>query len=383
MADTPRGYRRETYEIFIKKNADLSNSQKQDGLKSALARDRRTNDLSHALLGDRVQTGSNRTQRVSPSTDRERSPADVSESAPEISGLELLATDRDRSPVVVSESAPEISGLVPLALVVVAGIAVGAVGIKVAQSAKNRRAAQVGLSSVGPSSAAPAGWYEVAGDPTRLRYWTGLAWTDDYAQRAGSAPQVAADWYPDPSNAAQLRYWDGRAWTHHVSTAPGAVSTPADWYPDPSRQAQLRYWDGNAWTSHITNGPGVAGHQQIDANTSGSELVPAHSEPKINMSSAEWKAHVEAWLRVGAIQQELWHRLSNANIQDADDATLEAQRRMDALTPEEGARRTQLMLEANPALREQGSLLDLMRLFSGGAGAQLGVETNYRREGSR
>jgi hypothetical protein len=287
---------------------------------------------------------------------------------------------------VASESAPDIAKLVPIALVAVAGIAAGVAGVKVAQNRKRRRdyerisiAAQTST-----PSAAPAGWYETAGDPARLRYWNGFAWTDDYAQRAVSAPRIDADWYPDPSNAAQLRYWDGSAWTHHVSPAPGAVTTPADWYPDPSNPAQLRYWDGSAWTSHITNGSGAAvGLQQSYANTSGSELAPAHAEPKINMSSAEWKAHVEAWLRVGAVQQELWRRLSNAHIQDADAATLEAQRRMEALSPEEGARRIQWMLEANPALREQGSLLDFMRLFSGIPGAPLGIETNHWRERSR
>lgn len=361
MADAPRGYRKETREVFVKKNADFSDSQKHDGLKSGLARDRKTNDLSHVVIGDRVEADSNRTRRSSPNTDREQVPE------------------------VVSENAPDISGLVPLALVAVAGIAVGAAGIKVAQNAKKRRlAAQVEPSSVGPVSAAPAGWYEVANDSTRLRYWNGFAWTDDYAQRAVAAPRIDADWYPDPSNAAQLRYWGGSAWTHHVSQAPGAVTTPADWYPDPSNPAQLRYWDGSAWTSHITNGSGAAvGLQQSRANTSGSELAPAHAEPKINMSSAEWKAHVEAWLRVGAVQQELWRRLSNAHIQGADDATLEAQRRMEALSPEEGARRIRWMLEANPALREQGSLLDIMRLFSGVPGDPLGIETNHWRERSR
>ena len=84
MADTPPGYEKEIREVFRRKNADLSNSRKHDGLKSALTRDRETNELSQALLGDVVPTGSNRTQRASTNTDRERSPAAISESAPEI-----------------------------------------------------------------------------------------------------------------------------------------------------------------------------------------------------------------------------------------------------------------------------------------------------------
>lgn len=361
MADAPRGYRKETREVFVKENADFSDSRKHDGLKSGLARDRKTNDLSQVVIGDRVESNSDRGRRVSRNTDRER----VSE--------------------VVPENAPDISALVPLALVAVAGIAVGAAGIKVAQNAKKkRRAAQIEQSSAAHVSAAPAGWYEVAGDSTRLCYWTGFAWTSDYAQRAVSAPRIAADWYPDPSNAAQVRYWDGTAWTHHVAPAPGAVTTPADWYPDPSNPAQLRYWDGRSWTSHVTSGraSGVTVHQGHTIPAA-SGRAPARSEPKFSMSSSEWKSHIEAWLRVGAVHQELWHRLSNAHIEDADAATLEAQRRMEALTPEEGARRVQLMLESSPVLRQQASLVDLIRLLGNVGGEPLGIERNVGRDGSR
>lgn len=360
MADAPRGYRKETREVFVKKNADFSDSRKHDGLKSGLARDRKTNDLSQVVIGDKVESNSDRGRRVSRNTDRERVPE------------------------VVPENAPDISGLVPLALVAVAGMAVGAAGIKVAQNAKKkRRAAQVEQSSAVHVGAAPAGWYEVHGDSTRLRYWTGFAWTDDYAQRAVSAPRIVADWYPDPSNAAQVRYWDGTAWTHHVSPAQGAVTTPADWYPDPSNPTQLRYWDGSSWTGHVTSGPvtGIQLHQAQPISAASGRAL-AHLEPTFNMSTAEWKAHVEAWLRVGAVHQELWHRLSNAHIEDADPATLEAQRRMEALTPEEGARRIKLMLEANPALREQSSLVDLLRLFGSVSDEPLGIERNQRRDGS-
>ena len=349
MADAPRGYRKEIREVLVKKNADFSDSQKHDGLKSGLARDRKTNDLSHALIGDRV----------------------------------VSRDDSDRARIeVVADNAPDISRLVPLALV---AIAAGAAGIRAAHNAKEKhQSANAELSGAGSASETPAGWYEVAGAPSRLRYWNGGAWTDDYAQRAIAASHVNADWYQDPSNAAQLRYWDGASWTHHVSPRPGAVTTPADWYPDPSNPTQLRFWDGSAWTNHVTIDAGAAvGLQQTNATASGSELAPAHSETKINMSRAEWQAHVEAWLRAGAIQQELWRRLSNARIQDPDDATLEAQGRMEALTPEEGARRIRAMLEANPALREQASFLDLTRLFSSVSGAPLGIETNRKRECSR
>ncbi|MGH3335438.1 MAG: hypothetical protein ACRDOZ_06425 [Nocardioides sp.] len=48
MAQTPRGYRREVREVFVKKNSDYSESQKHSEFNSALARDKKTNDLSHS-----------------------------------------------------------------------------------------------------------------------------------------------------------------------------------------------------------------------------------------------------------------------------------------------------------------------------------------------
>lgn len=288
--------------------------------------------------------------------------------------------DRDESYSFTSDqSAPDISKLVPIALVAVAGIAAGVAGVKIAQNRKRRRE-EVRMSIAAPS-ATPAGWYEFGGDQTRLRFWNGTGWTEEYAQRAGSAPSIAADWYPDPSNAAQLRYWDGSAWTHHTSPRPGVVTTPADWYPDPSSPGRLRYWDGTAWTDHVTSGPGAAIDVQSSTVASSSAgLAPAYEVPQINMTTAEWRAHVEAWARAGAIQQELWSRLTNARITNADDATLAAQRQWEQLTPQEGAQRIQLMLEANPSLRSQGVLVEFVRLFGTAQGTPQVIDrTDGRR----
>lgn len=259
-------------------------------------------------------------------------------------------------------SAPDIANLVPLALVAVAGIAAGVAGVKFAQKRKRRR--QEERLAISTPTTAPAGWYEVEGGVGRLRYWDGAAWTSEYAQRATGAPSIAADWYPDPSNMGQVRYWNGAAWTHHVAPRPGVVTTPADWYPDPSNVAQLRYWDGNAWTPHVTGGADTSVAAQHTSSASVERgLANARNDARIQMSSAEWRAHVEAWARAGAIQQELWRRLTNAQITDGDEVALAAQRQWEELTPAEGARRIQLMLEANPSLRSQPVLEEFVRLF--------------------
>ena len=73
------------------------------------------------------------------------------------------------------------------------------------------------------------------------------------------------------------------------------------------------------------------------------------------MSRAEWQRTFQSWLAVGAAEQELWRRLSNARISDADPSTLEAQRRMESLSAEQGMLQIRKMLEANPAfLRDAG-----------------------------
>jgi hypothetical protein len=340
MTKPPRGYRREVREVFVKKNSNYSESQKHAGLNSALARDKKTNDLSHALIGERVERDSAPSRVVYPNNE----------------------SQKDVEP---EGAAPDISQLVPLALVAAAGIAAGVAGIKIAQNRKRRR--QDEAVAVSYATTTPAGWYEFGNDRTRLRYWNGLAWTEEYAQRAVTAASIPADWYPDPSNAARLRYWDGSAWTHHTAPRPGAVTTPADWYPDPSNPSQLRYWDGIAWTEHLAPRPGSGVDLQPGVMAqSNTRLMPTHEVPPFTMTTAEWRAHVEAWARAGAIQQELWSRLTNARISDADETTLAAQRQWEELTPQEGARRIQVMLEANPSLRNESVLVEFVRLYGGG-----------------
>ncbi len=350
MPDESSEWELQTRQIWVKSNSDLSNSHVMPGKWSPLARDRTTNAVSQVIVGEIVEPD---------------------EGCDDLDFI-VPAHGQNLDRQVDEDAAPDITGLVPLALVAIAGIAIGAIGFKAVQNVKEkRRGAPMEHSNVAQVAVSPAGWYEIPGGSTCLRYWNGLTWTDDFAQRAVAATRINADWYPDPSNAAQVRYWDGTGWTHHIAPAPGAIAVQADWYPDPSDGAQFRYWDGRSWTHHVTrgHGAGVPVHQG-HAIPGGAGTALGRPEQRFRMSSAEWNSHVEAWLRAGAIQHELWYRLSNAHIEGADAATLEAQGRMESLTPEEGARRITLMLEAHPVLRQQASFVDLIRRVDIAGGAR-------------
>jgi hypothetical protein len=162
-----------------------------------------------------------------------------------------------------------------------------------------------------------------------------------------------ADWYPDPSNPSQIRYWNGYVWTEHVRHTHAVATTPAGWFPDPSDTTRLRYWDGTRWTEHFAPKSTTAVPAQSTAS-----YESANS--RISMSSTEWQNAVRAWMAAGAVEQELWRRISNAQISDGDQRTLEVQRRMEQLTREQGAQQVRLMLEANPGLRDELAVSDLV-----------------------
>ena len=173
-------------------------------------------------------------------------------------------------------------------------------------------------------------------------------------QRAGQAytkTTVPAGWYPDPQGTGQRRYWDGTSWSQHLTTGQvTAASPPAGWFPDPSRPGHLRWWDGSSWSHHF-----------IPAD-SANQIDQRDAQPRIKMTTAEWHAHVEAWATTGAIHQELWRRLSSAELVDADNLTLEAQRTLEQLSPEQGADRLQELMRSNPARKHDQLLQDLVNL---------------------
>lgn len=246
-------------------------------------------------------------------------------------------------------------GAVGVAAILALGIVVKVVRAVVRSGDTRRAQSQPTSAPSYPSSA-----WQSSGSPPRER-----------AQVRHVSPAIPAGWYLDPRDRSQQRFWDGQEWTPHTFRRQTVVALPADWYPDPSDAARWRYWDGSKWTEHLRPRDGF----------SHSPAASTRQEPRISMSNAEWQSHVRAWLQAGVIQQELWRRLSNATIQDADEVTLVAQRRMEGLSPQEGAERVRLMLEANPSLRDQAALMDFLSAFGGDGRDALRIGRRTRPKG--
>jgi hypothetical protein len=260
----------------------------------------------------------------------------------------------------VGEAISAASAYLVLGAGVAAGVAVVAVGVRVARFVSRGRARASERAEARLKAAAEASSYVQQGRPIQAAYGQQPTWTQQVGP-VTHVPATPADWYADPSNAVQFRYWNGSAWTDRVRPM---HATTAGWYPAPSDATQLRYWSGAIWTGHFAPRSGASPATRA-ATTPWPDMdrIPTGDEFRITMSSAEWQSHVRAWMAAGTVQQELWHRLSNAQISDADQLTLEAQRRMEQLTAEQGAQRVRLMLEANPGLRDELALSEFLTYF--------------------
>ncbi|CUR58145.1 hypothetical protein NOCA2480125 [metagenome] len=263
----------------------------------------------------------------------------------------------------VGEAISAASGYLVIGAGVAALIAVAVVGMKIARSIARSRARASERAEARRMAAAEAISRVQQARPTQAAYGQQPTWTPQVTPNT-HVSATPADWYPDPSNAAQFRYWNGAAWTNHERPRHATAATPAGWYPAPSDPSQLRYWNGTLWTDHFTPRSGaLPAIQPATMPVSDAGRVPTGGEARISMSSAEWQNHVRAWMAAGAIERELWRRLSNAQINDADQLTLEAQRRMEQLTAEQGAQQIRLMLEANPGLGDELGLSEFLTYF--------------------
>jgi hypothetical protein len=228
---------------------------------------------------------------------------------------------------------------------VAVAIAVAALGLKVARALARRRKRALERTEAHRAASASSGEY--IQEPRVAQPNFGAQRRQARGGASRSASTAPANWYPDPHHKNHLRYWDGAAWTHHVSPIQATAMSPAGWYLDPANSAQLRYWSGSGWTAHFAPRRNPVPSTTL-RNVTG--LPPSSDERRTRMSTAEWQAHVRAWMATGTVEQELWRRLTNAQIVDADGLTLEAQRRLEQLTAEQGAQRIRLMLDANPGM---------------------------------
>lgn len=93
---------------------------------------------------------------------------------------------------------------------------------------------------------------------------------------------------------------------------------------------------------------------------------PAVEEPRISMSSAEWQEVFRAWISVAALEEALRRVLANAHVEDDDDVLIQVRSAMEKLTPENRALVANQVLELNPALLEEETLMEFVKLFGEG-----------------
>lgn len=149
---------------------------------------------------------------------------------------------------------------------------------------------------------------------------------------------------------------------------PGVTTTSpiADWYPDPWKLASLRFWDGSTWTHYVHGEQDVTPTAQPSPRPQAATGDAAMSaEQRVSMTISEWQDYVLAWMKTGAMEQELWRRLSHAQIRDADQATLAAQNAMENLTLEEGQQRIKFVLEMAPTVHDGAAIAEFMQLLLG------------------
>lgn len=197
---------------------------------------------------------------------------------------------------------------------------------------------------------------------------------------------LRAGWFGARRRARKRASAEAAAVRHQATQAMPAPrfapsTAPAYWYADPWDAAQFRYWDGATWTGHVR--PRFAHPAPVAVpfapQVTDIQATRVHDDRRITMSSAEWQNLMRAWLAAGAVEQALWQRLVHARISDADQVTLQAQSRMEQLTPELGAQKARLMLEANPHMRDDLPLLDFLASFLAAAGAARGEQARLEQ----
>ena len=115
------------------------------------------------------------------------------------------------------------------------------------------------------------------------------------------------------------------------------------------------------------------GEETVEEGSSSQQLAVAEG-PAVTMTSEEFRHNFVLWLAREDAQRALWDAIVHADIQDANEATLEWKQRLRELSPEQRTQRVNEFLSANPSI-----LADLGRHFLDSGPVDLG-ETVRRRE---
>lgn len=94
------------------------------------------------------------------------------------------------------------------------------------------------------------------------------------------------------------------------------------------------------------------------------EVATTWDEPTMTVTSEQFQDLFMTWLGREDAQQALWHAIAHAQVEDGDAATLEWQRSLADLSPEERSERVAEMLATNPTILE-----GFARLLAGGGPA--------------
>lgn len=172
------------------------------------------------------------------------------------------------------------------------------------------------------------------------RAWARTAIAQALSQQRST---IAPGWYDDGSG--YQRWWNGQGWSQHVNVQLRRVSPPAGWYDvGPGRK---RWWDGQGWTDHYASLQ--TGQRQLAPAVEPRGVgVVARGRPRITMTRAEWQERMRAMLLGQSFSEEHWELLSNAQIEDADDALIEWQSELRKLTPHQFSELVNQSLEMNP-----------------------------------
>ena len=92
--------------------------------------------------------------------------------------------------------------------------------------------------------------------------------------------------------------------------------------------------------------------QAAEDEASSQQVATAPDDPKITMTSEQFRQLFMTWLAREDAQQALWHAIANAHIKDGDGAALAWRQGLNELSPQQRTERVKEILSANPSILE-------------------------------